>query len=115
MTNDTSSVPPKKNHFEQSISQLNPSLQREMQELRKQETAIMKVLSDPQKAEQYLSNPLEVLRNAGINMPPLLKARLQAFDPTLADQLKRQTYALPNGQTITARITVRFTQGPKEI
>lgn len=101
-------------HFDQAIAQLSPSLQREMQELRKQEAKILKLLSDPTKAEQYLSNPLQLLQSGGIRVPTLLKRRLQQFDPNLAQHLQRQSYALPNGQTVTARIRVRFTQGPKE-
>jgi hypothetical protein len=105
----------RQSHFDQSIAPLSPSLQREMQELRKQEARIMKVLGDRKKAEQYLSNPLQVLQGGGIKVPVLLKRRLQQFDPSVAEHLKRQTYVLPNGQTITARITVRLTQGPKEV
>lgn len=101
-------------HFDQSIAQLSPSLQREMRELRKQEAKILKLLSDSHKAEQYLSHPLQLLQAGGIQVPTLLKRRLQQFDPNLAQHLSRQTYALPNGQTVTARIRVRFTQGPKE-
>lgn len=101
-------------HFEASIAQLSPSLQREMQALRKQEAKILKLLGDPQKAEQYLSDPLGTLETHGIEVPALLKRRLQQFDPGLAQHLRRQTYALPGGQTVTARIRVRFTRGPKE-
>lgn len=103
-----------RSHFEDSIAQLSPSLQREMRELRKQEAKILKLLSDSKKAEQYLSHPLQLLQAGGIEVPALLKRRLQQFDPNLAQHLSRQSYALPNGQTITARIRVRFTQGPKE-
>jgi chromosome segregation ATPase len=101
-------------HFDRSIAQLSPSLQREMRELRKQEARILKLLSDPKKAEQYLSHPLQLLQSGGIEVPTLLKRRLQQFDPNLAQHLSRQTYALPNGQAITAHIRVRFTRGPRE-
>lgn len=102
------------NHFEESIAGLSPSLQREMQALRIHEAKILKLLSDPQKAEQYLSDPLSTLEAHGIEVPVLLKRRLQQFDPNLAEHLRRQTYALPGGQTVTARIRVHFTRGLKE-
>jgi len=110
----TKSKPKAQSHFDQSIAQLSPSLQREMQELRKHEAKILRLLSDPQKAELYLSNPLQLLQAEGIRVPALLKRRLQQFDPNIAQHLSRQAFVLPNGQTITARVKVRFTQGPKE-
>src|SRR5690349_4326713 len=93
-------------HFDQSIAQLSPSLQREMQELRKSEAKIVKLLSDPKKAESFLANPLQFLEKGGIAVPTLLKRRLQQFDSNLVQHLKQQAFALPNGQTVTACIKV---------
>ena len=101
-------------HFEQSIAQLSPSLQREMRELRQHEAKILKALGDAKKAALFQSDPLAFLRGEGVPVPATLAGRLRQFDTGVAANLRRQAFVLPNGQTVTARINVRFNRALKE-
>jgi hypothetical protein len=82
-----------------------------MRALKKQEARILELLKNPATAERFLSEPLAVLQEHGVEVPPTLARQLGKFDPTLAQHLKQQAFALPSGKTVTAQIKVRFTKG----
>ncbi len=99
---------------EDPLARLSPSMRRDMQALEEREDEILRLLADPKNAEAFLSDPVAVLQAGGIEVPPTLRRRLQRLDPELAQHLRRQTYVLPNGQTVTARIKVNFTRRRRE-
>jgi hypothetical protein len=95
-------------HFEQSIASLSPSLQEEMRALRKYEAKIVELLEQAEIKAGFIQNPLGTLERLGVPVPPIIRRRLQNFDPASIAHLNKQAFVLPNGQTITPQLKIRF-------
>lgn len=91
------------------ISRFAPHLRAEFDELRTSEATILKALADPETAGRFAADPARTLEEIGVKVPPAIKARL-ASQPRPGFPVERR-FRLPNGQVVTARVKVRFTNG----
>ena len=90
--------------------QLGPRLRAEFEQIEKSEAKILRGLSNKRTAEEFLRDPAAALRRMKVDVPPIMAARLK--DPSLLEPLVApRRYQLPNGQVVTAKVTVRFTAG----
>jgi hypothetical protein len=96
------------------LAKLPPSLKKEMLAIRKSETLILEKLNnDAELAKLFMTDPGKALTKIGVSLSPGLKKRLKPGDrPSHYSQ--PQEIRLPDGQTVTPRIKIRFT-GKKEV
>jgi hypothetical protein len=90
--------------------QLGPRLRAELEQIEKSEAKILRGLSSKRTAEEFLRDPAAALRRMKVDVPPIMAARLKEPSPLIGLVAPRR-YQLPNGQVVTARVTVRFTAG----
>lgn len=95
---------------ESVVEQLGPRLRAELEAVERSEAKILKGLADERIAEAFVHDPAAALRRMKVDVPPIMAARLKGSDP-LAALVAPRSYALPNGQVVTARVKVRFTAG----
>ena len=89
---------------------LGPRLRAELEEIEKSEAKILRGLSSKRTAEEFLKDPAAALRRMKVGVPPITAARLKDPSP-LTGLVAPRRYQLPNGQIVTAKVTVRFTAG----
>jgi hypothetical protein len=98
------------------IDQMGPRLRAEFEHLQKSESKILRALKQPETAKAFAADPLGTLTGLGVSVPPIIKQRLKAAPLTgdAPDLLQAKAFRLPNGQVVTANVTIRFTGTPKE-
>lgn len=94
------------------VEQLGPRLRAEFEALEKSGRKIVKALGDQRTAEEFSRDPAAALRRMKVDVPPLIGARLKQ-PGLMAGLVAPRSYQLPNGQVVTARVTVRFTAGDR--
>ena len=97
------------------FDRVGPRLRAELDQLQKSEAKILKALKKPETARAFAADPLATLTAIGVDVPPIVKARLKAAPVTgdMPDLLRKRAFRLPDGQVVTANVTVRFTGTPK--
>jgi hypothetical protein len=88
--------------------QFGPRLRAELEQVARSEAKILKGLSNKEVSELYLQDPAAALARIGVELPPILKQRLKGRPP-ITDLVSPKAFKLPNGQTVTASVNVRFT------
>jgi hypothetical protein len=101
-----------KDERDDPISRFAPHLREEFETLRRSDRQIVKALADPEVAGRFSADPARTLEEIGVKVPPALKARLASTRPS-APLPTEQRFRLPNGQVVTARVKVRFTDGKR--
>jgi hypothetical protein len=109
-TGTTSGEHPK-DERDDPISRFAPHLREEFETLRRSDRQIVKALADPEVAGRFSADPARTLEEIGVKVPPALKARLASTRPSPLPT--EQRFRLPNGQVVTARVKVRFTDGKR--
>jgi hypothetical protein len=80
-----------------------------IEELARDERRILAALGTPEATAEFLRDPGNFLRRLRIQVPAAVAHRLRLPRANRADTLIAQPIVLPNGQTITPKITVRIT------
>lgn len=81
-----------------------------IEELARQERRILAALdNNPEATEQFLTDPGTFLRRLRIPVPAAVAHRLRQPRANSPDSLVARPIVLPNGQTITPKVTVRIT------
>jgi len=90
--------------------QLPRTMVRALDELRVHEERIIERLGDERVAQLFAENPAEALKQMGVPVDPLLARGLQ--EATRRGLPHRfSSYVLPNGQTVTPSVRIRFMKG----
>jgi hypothetical protein len=76
--------------------------------LAKYEKRLLKEVSTPDAVQEFLQDPRKVLRRLKIPIPPVVDHRLRLPSANQIAAVTAQPVTLPNGQTITPRVTVRI-------
>jgi hypothetical protein len=84
-------------------------LRSELDGLRKHESKIMSALKNDDMARLFLSDPRAALHKMKVPLSPMAKVALSNVRLP-GDLLQPKAYRLPNGQTITPKVTIRFTK-----
>lgn len=92
------------------VEDLGPRLRAEFEALERSEAKILRGLASQRNAEEFLKDPAAALRRMKVEVPPIIAARLK-HPELLGGAVAPRSYLLPNGQVVTARVTVRFTAG----
>lgn len=95
-------------------TQFGPRLRAEFEQLLKSERKIVAKLAKPETANAFAADPLAVLTALKIDVPPIIRQRLKS-DPSstgFSELTRPRTFRLPDGQSITARVNLRFTATP---
>lgn len=94
-------------HLKPLREQLGPRLRAELDKVRVYEPKILRALANPETAARYQTDPGGVLRELGVEIPPIMAKRLKNPAATPAIAPTRQ-FMLPSGQVMTANVRVRF-------
>jgi hypothetical protein len=101
--------PPDKG-FRSVTDQLGPRLRAEFEQLQKSERKILAALAKPETAARFATDPLTVLKELKIEVPPLIGQRLKsaASNSDFSDLAQPHSFRLPDGQVVTAIVNVRI-------
>lgn len=84
-------------------------VQKELDGLRKHEATVLRALENEETHAQFIADPVAVLRKLKIPISGPLGQRVQP-EQAFADLQRGIVFQLPNGQTITPKIRIRFTK-----
>ena len=89
--------------------QFGPHLRAEFEQLQKSERKILKALAKPETAGRFATDPLSVLTELKVEVPPLIRQRLKsaASNGDFSDLAQPHSFRLPNGQVVTTTVNVR--------
>ena len=102
--------------FRSVTDQLGPRLRAEFEQLQKSERKIVAALAKPETAARFAADPLTVLKELKIEVPPLIRQRLKsaAANSDFPDLAQPHSFRLPNGQVVTAAVNIRVS-GAKDL
>ncbi len=100
---------PRRNEGQDFFRRMSKDLKSEMDGLVKHERTIVERLKEPEMAKLFAENPLRALNAMNIPIPPLLKKKIKEF-PGASALLNPRSFRLPNGQLITPKVNIRFTE-----
>jgi hypothetical protein len=95
------------------LDQAPPDLRKEIKALRKHEGKVLEAMKDPKMKDLFLHNPKAFFSALKIPLPPGINRRLKN-QPVQHAFLQARGFRLPTGQTITPKVTVRFTSNKRE-
>lgn len=80
--------------------------------MHKSEGNILKALEKPGIAERFAADPLAVLSELKIQVPPIIRQRLKSAESgaAFAELTRPRSFRLPDGQVVTPRVNLRFTR-----
>jgi len=88
------------------LSNLSPHVKLQMEELFRHEEKITKHLKEPGKMELFLKDPLKFFTGSKIELSPLIRKRLESFNPEELFESKK--FILPNGQVMKPKIKINI-------
>ncbi len=88
------------------LSNLSPHIRLQMEELFRHEEKITKHLKEPGKRALLLKDPLKFFAGLKIELSPLIRKRLESFNPEEISESKK--FILPNGQVLKPKIRINI-------
>lgn len=98
-----------KNVFDRSkhsemLVKLRPDLTRDLEYILNHEEQIKKALKSEKEKAIFMKNPIQFFKNAKIDLNISMRQKMEAFN--FDDFSKANSFVLPNGQTISPKITI---------
>jgi hypothetical protein len=94
---------------DQVMGQMDPTVRKELDDLRRHESKILAGLKNPETARLFVSDPRAALVKMKVPLSAQMRASLKDAKPP-QDLLQPKGYRLPNGQVVVPTVTIRFTK-----